>query len=47
MKLKRVLKEGFIIMGVFAIVTIGMLLTADRIERLEKNSDCQSIKISK
>ncbi len=36
MKLKRKIKKGLIVLGIYLIVTIFMLLATSRIERLEK-----------
>lgn len=37
MKLRSFVKRGFVILSVYSIVTFCVLMTADRVERLEEN----------
>lgn len=36
MKLKRSIKKGLVVLGIYSVVTFCLLMAADRVERLEK-----------
>ena len=44
--MKKIIKKGIIIIGIYAIFTAYLLMASDRIERLEKNDNLEKVNVS-
>lgn len=44
--MKKIIKKGIIIIGIYAIFTAYLLMASDRIERLEKNDSSELVNVS-
>lgn len=44
--MKKIIKKGIIIIGIYAIFTAYLLMASDRIERLEKNDSNELVNVS-
>ena len=44
-KMKKILKKGLIIIGVYAIFTTYLFFASNRIERLDNNDDTEKVNV--
>jgi len=44
--MKKIIKKGIIIIGIYAIFTAYLLMASDRIERLDKNDNTETVNVS-
>ena len=44
--MKKILKKGLIIVGIYAIFTAYLFMASDRIERLEENDSNEKVNVS-
>ena len=44
--MKKIIKKGIIIVGIYAIFAAYILMASNRIERLDKNDDLEKVNVS-
>jgi len=44
--MKKIIKKGIIIVGIYAIFAAYLLMASNRIERLDKNDDLEKVNVS-
>ena len=44
--MKKIIKKGIIIVGIYLVFAAYILMASDRIERLDKNSSTENVNVS-